>query len=178
MSHLVLVGLMATGKTTVGRILAEALDRPLLDSDHQVEERTGRTVREIWATDGEDVFRSLESEALAEALDRSEPCVIAAAGGVVLGEANRERLGRADAHVVWLRARPETLLDRLEATDDTHRPLLDGDAAGTLKAMFESRGPLYLAVADRIVDVDGATPDQVADQILTGLDDERVGGSR
>lgn len=175
MSHLVLVGLMATGKTTVGRILAQRLDRPLLDSDDQVAERTGRTVREIWATDGEDVFRTLEAEALADALDRREPCVIAAAGGVVLSETNRDRLGRADTHVVWLRARPETLLDRLEATDDTHRPLLDGDPAGTLKGMFESRGPLYLAVADRIVDVDGLTPDQVADEILTGLQDERIG---
>lgn len=178
MSHLVLVGLMATGKTTVGRILSEALDRPLLDSDAQIEARTGRTVREIWRTDGEARFRELEAEALAEALDREEPVVVAAAGGVVLSDVNRERLSRSDSHVVWLRARTETLLARLQATDDLHRPLLDEDPAGTLQRMFDHRSSLYLAVADRIVDVDGAVPEEVATEILDGVADEIAGARR
>ena len=168
MTHLVLVGLMATGKTTVGRLVADSLGRPLLDSDDQVEARTGRTVREIWRTDGEAVYRKLEADALADALDAVEPSVIAAAGGVVLADENRARLRGADVDVVWLRARPDTLLARIEEADDVHRPLLDDDPAGMLERMARDRTPLYAAVADRVVDVDDRAPAQVADEIIEG----------
>jgi shikimate kinase len=97
-THLVLVGMMGVGKSTVGRMVAAELDRPLFDSDEMIEERTGRTVREIWATDGEPAFRTLETDTLLEALAEPEPSVIAAAGGVVLSERNREALQTADAH--------------------------------------------------------------------------------
>jgi phospholipid transport system substrate-binding protein len=90
--HLVLVGMMGAGKTTVGRILGERLGRRVVDSDQVIESRTGRTVREIFATDGEAAFRALETEALIEALTEQEPLVIAAAGGVVLSEQNRAAL--------------------------------------------------------------------------------------
>jgi shikimate kinase len=82
--HVVLVGLMGTGKTTTGRILARRLRRRLLDSDQLVEARTGRTVREIFEADGEDAYRTLETAALLDALAEPEPAVIAAAGGVVI----------------------------------------------------------------------------------------------
>ena len=82
--HLVLVGMMGTGKTTVGTVLAQRLGRPLIDSDAEVEARTGRTVREIFETDGEAAYRALETEALVDALASPVPAVIAAAGGVVL----------------------------------------------------------------------------------------------
>lgn len=167
--HVVLVGLMATGKTTVGRIVADELDRPLHDSDQQVESRTGRTVRDIWRTDGEDAFRELEAEALADALDAPEPSVIAAAGGVVLAERNRRRLKQADVEVVWLRASVDTLLDRVRAADDTHRPLLDDDPAGKLEAMARDRGAFYDDVADVVFDVDGCSPAEVAAQIVRHL---------
>lgn len=169
MSHLVLVGLMATGKTTVGRLLAEALDRPLLDSDDQVEARTGRTVREIWRTDGEPTFRRLEAEVLAEALASPTPAVIAAAGGVVLAEQNRALLCGDQADVVWLRARIETQLARVRTANDVHRPLLDDDPAGMLERMARDRTPLYEAVADRIVDVDDRTPSDIATEILEDM---------
>ena len=80
---------MGSGKTTVGRLVAERLDRPFLDSDEVIEARTGRTVREIFATDGEPAFRALEADVLAEALGTAPPAVVAAAGGTVLAEANR-----------------------------------------------------------------------------------------
>src|SRR5258705_11543535 len=90
--HLVLVGMMGAGKTTVGSRLARRLDRPFVDSDVQVEGRAGRTVRQIFEAEGEAAFRALESEVLAEALGSEEPAVIAAAGGTVLDPNNRRRM--------------------------------------------------------------------------------------
>ena len=102
--HVVLVGLMGVGKSTVGARLADSLGWPLVDSDEQVESATGRTVREIFESDGEPAFRALEARALAEALDAPGPSIIAAAGGVVLAEENRRRLQAPKVEVVWLRA--------------------------------------------------------------------------
>lgn len=153
---------MATGKSTVGRIVAEALDRPLFDSDDQVEAMTGRTVREIWRTEGEQAFRGLETAALTEALAADQASVIAAAGGVVLAAENRLLLAADHVEVVWLRARPETLVARVTAVGDGHRPLLDDDPAGMLVRMESDRRSLYQSVADRIVDVDERTPHEVA----------------
>lgn len=169
MRHLVLVGLMATGKTTIGALVAATLRRPLIDSDAQVEATTGRTVREIWRTEGEDAFRRLEAAALAAALDHPEPAVIAAAGGVVLRDENRARLGREDVDVVWLRARPETLLERVALADDVHRPLLDEDPAGMLERMALDRAPLYEEVADHVVDVDGRPLDEIAGDVVRSV---------
>ena len=168
--HLVLVGLMATGKTTIGSLVAGALGRPLIDSDEQVEASTGRTVREIWRTDGEQAFRELEASAFAAALDNPEPAVIAAAGGVVLREGSRSRLRRDDVDVVWLRARPETLLERVRLADDVHRPLLDDDPAGMLERMAGERAPLYEEVADHVVDVDGRPLDEIAGDVVRRID--------
>lgn len=170
--HVVLIGMMATGKSTVGALLADALGRSLLDSDDHVEARTGRTVREIWRTDGEPAFRALEAEALAAALDDTEPSVIAAAGGVVLAEQNRRRLRAADVDVVWLRAAVETLLARVRASGDTHRPLLDDDPAGMLERMAHDRTTLYEEVADHVVDVDSCTPEAVAARVLALVEGE------
>jgi shikimate kinase len=168
--HLVLVGLMAVGKTTVSRLVAEELGRPLIDSDAQVEALTGRTVREIWHTEGEPAFRRLESRALAAALDSAEPSVIAAAGGVVLAPENRTRLMAEGTEVVWLRASTDTLLQRLRSGRPGHRPLLDDDPEGMLERMALDRAPLYEAVADRVVDVDGLTPAEVSAAVVEGLD--------
>ncbi len=157
---------MATGKSTVGRLVAEALGRPLVDSDDQVEQMTGRTVREIWQSDGEEAFRRLETAALAEALADRSPSVVAGAGGVVLAEENRVLLAADHVEVVWLRAAPATLLARVQAADDTHRPLLDDDPAGMLERMETQRRGLYESVADRIVDVDDLAPEDVAATIV------------
>ena len=169
MTHLVLIGLMATGKTSVGALVAAALGRPLLDSDREIETRTGRTVREIWRTDGEPVFRRHEAEVLADALASAEPVVIAAAGGVVLDPDNRARIRDSGADVVWLRARPDTLLRRLRAAEHEHRPLLDDDPEGTLVRMHEDRSPIYAEVSGTVVDVDDLEPQDVADRILAAV---------
>jgi shikimate kinase len=160
----VLVGLMGSGKSTVGRLLAERLHRPFFDSDAMVEARTGRTVREIFESDGEAAYRRLETDALLAALDSPIPAIIAAAGGVVLSAVNREALRDRAAKVVWLRASPQLLVHRALRAD--HRPLLEQDPAGTMARMADDRRDLYEEVADGIVDIDGLTPTQVADRVL------------
>jgi shikimate kinase len=159
---------MGTGKSTVGRIVAQRLQRDLVDTDSAVEARTGRTVRQIFSDPepdgGEAAFRKLESEVLAEALDSDPPVVIAAAGGVVLAAENRAALRRAAAKVVWLSADPSLLVSRAKAAG--HRPLLDADPAGVLQAMAVARQPLYREVAHVVVSVDGRSPSEVADAVL------------
>ena len=154
---------MGSGKTSVGRMVARRLGRAFLDSDEQVEERTGRTVREIFETDGEAAFRRLEADVLAEALARPDPAVVAAAGGVVLDAGNRRRL-KDQATVVWLRAEPAVLVTRVRSGD--HRPLLAADPLAVLEGMKAAREPLYREVADHIVDVGHTPVTQVVESVL------------
>lgn len=154
--HVVLVGMMGAGKTTVGRHLARRLQWPFLDTDREVERRTGRRVAEIFAEDGEPAFRALESAVVADLAAESEPKVIAAAGGAVLDPVNRAALRRAGI-VVWLVAPLGTLLDR--TARGTHRPALSEDPAGTLTTMITDRTPLYEELAD--LTVDSAEPVEV-----------------
>jgi 5-deoxy-5-amino-3-dehydroquinate synthase len=164
--HIVLVGLMGTGKSTVGALVAERLGRLLLDSDAMVEARTGRTVREIWLSDGEPAYRVLETDALREALAAPAPVVIAAAGGVVLSEANRLMLRDSGAEVVWLQAAPDELVERVAAQG--HRPLLDDDPLGTLRSMEVARRQWYDEVATSTLVTSGRSPDELAAAIYDG----------
>jgi shikimate kinase len=161
--HIVLVGLMGTGKTTVGSILAQRLGCALVDSDLLVEARERRTVREIWLSDGEATYRVMETAALREGLAAQEPAVIAAAGGVVLSEENRRLLVDSGACVVWLQADVSVLLDRVRT--QPHRPLLDDDPEGTLRRMMDERSALYDEVSVHAVDA-LAPPDIVADRVM------------
>ena len=156
--------MMGAGKSSVGRVLARRLGRELFDSDEMIETRTGRTVRDIWLEDGEPAFRALEAEVLSDSLASSPPSVIAAAGGVVLSEANRTVLKGTDAHVVWLLADVDLLVDRVR--NGMHRPLLDDDPEGTLRRMYEERSDLYQDVADAIVSVDHRSINDVAGAVL------------
>jgi shikimate kinase len=166
-THVVLVGMMGTGKTTVGKIVAGRLGRPFSDSDDVIEARTGRTVKQISHEEGVAAYRVHETQVLLDALASNLPSVIAAAGGVVLSAANRTALRAADATVVWLKADPLLLVDRV--TSAGHRPLLDDDPAGTLQRMFREREHLYRYVADAIVDIDGRDVTQVVDAVLEAI---------
>ena len=159
--------MMGAGKTSVGRRLAECRGWEFFDSDRQVELMTGRTVAEIWRSDGEPVFRRLEAQVLADALASTTPRVIAAAGGTVLDEQNR-RLMALHHPVVWLRARPETLAGRVGSS--VHRPLLDQDPAGVLVQLDAARRPYYEEIADVVVDVDDLTQEQVVSCIDAALE--------
>lgn len=162
--HVVLVGMMGAGKSTVGRVLAARLGREVCDSDVMIEAQTGRTVREIFAAEGELAFRALETAALVDALADPQPRVIAAAGGVVLAEANRAALRASQAQVVWLSAHIDTLVARV--LNGVHRPLLDGDPEAALRQLAAEREPLYREVADAIVSVDGRSVDEVVEAVL------------
>jgi shikimate kinase len=150
--HVVLVGLMGVGKTTVGRRLAKELQRPFADVDEQIELHAGLTVPAIFRDLGEARFRELEAEVLAGLLGRDVPLVLAAGGGAVTGDADRAALAGSGAYVVWLRASAGFLAGR---TDASHRPLLAaGDPEATLARLLAERAPLYEGVADVAVDVE------------------------
>jgi shikimate kinase len=149
--HVVLVGLMGVGKSTVGRRLAKELQRPFADVDEQIELQVGVTIPNLFSEQGEPAFRALEATMLADLLARPMPLVLAAGGGVVTSAGNRAALAAADAYVVWLRASAGFLAAR---TDPTHRPLLAGNATGALARLLAERAPLYEQVADVAVDVE------------------------
>lgn len=158
--------MMGAGKTTLGQRLARILGRPFVDSDQQVEARTGRTVREIFESDGEPAFRALETDALADALAMEEPAVIAAAGGTVLSDLNRSRM-RDGGTVVWLRADPAVLADRVR--NGSHRPLLAQDPAQRLRDLDAQRRDLYADVADHVIDTSGRGADEVVSELVALL---------
>jgi len=163
--HLVLVGLMGAGKTTVGERCAERLVRPFVDTDEIVESVARRSVQEIFAEGGESAFRDLERDAVRDATASPVAAVIACGGGAVLDPENRRRLHAAGT-VVWLRAAPAVLAERVDA-DDVNRPLLaPRAAASTLERLALVRAAAYEAIADAIVDTDGLTVDEVADAVL------------
>jgi len=167
--HLALVGMMGSGKTTIGVRVAEARHRPFLDSDQMIESREGRTVRDIWLAEGEPAYRVMESEVLREALASPDPVVIGAAGGVVLREENRRLLERADVLTVRLDAPPEVLVGRVRHQD--HRPLIDDDPLATLRRLSAEREVLYQEVADVTIEVAEATVEEITEQVLDALDE-------
>lgn len=150
--HVALVGLMGSGKTTVGRRAAKLLDRPFVDLDEAFIPRYGRTVADVFAADGEAAFRRLEEDLLHEVLGVATPLVVGCGGGIVTVEGSRRRLREPDVHVVWLRADPAFLASRVHARAD--RPLLAAsDPRAVLERLAEERAPWYAEVADDVVDV-------------------------
>ncbi|MEQ1786820.1 MAG: shikimate kinase [Acidimicrobiales bacterium] len=152
--HVVLVGLMGSGKTTVGRRVAGILGRHFVDADAALEEIADRSIAEIFEQDGEAAFRDLESDTFEELLEHHEPCVIASGGGLVLRSDNRARLRRHDVTVVFLDAGPAFLASRVEGK--THRPLINSAASArdVLERLHAERVPLYAEVADITVAVE------------------------
>jgi shikimate kinase len=162
---IVLMGFMGTGKSEVGRRLAQRLGRAFVDTDQLVEERAGKRVAAIFADDGEPAFRMLERAAVADAAARGG-AVIAVGGGAVLDPENVRHL-RAAGVLVYLRARPEVVLRRIG--DTTHRPLLRDDPKGTIDRLLAERGPVYAAAADVTVDTSEHTADEVVREIQQAL---------
>jgi shikimate kinase len=165
--HVVLVGMMGSGKSTVGPALAARLGRQFADLDGLVEAASKMTVREFFARYGEDEFRNTEGVLLDAALGVPERGVIGCGGGIVTRVGNRRLLRDGRAFVVWLRAEPETLAERLDGVTD--RPLLDGDAVGNLQRLAGERAAWYDEVADLVVDVDALDPAAVVDAVTTAM---------
>jgi shikimate kinase len=166
MSHLVLVGLMGSGKTTVGRRCAELLERPFVDTDDVVVTMTGMPFTEFFAAYGEPAFRELERQAVADVTASPAPLVIACGGGAVLDADNRRRL-RASGTVVWLQAPVAVLAARVG--DGASRPLLAADPPGALRRLAASREPAYEAAAHATVDTGDLGVDAAAQAVLDVL---------
>ena len=165
---IVLVGMMGTGKTSVGRAIAEHLNIPFLDLDEEIERRAGKHVSEIFAEQGEGVFRLLESEALSDLVGRAASAfVLSTGGGVVTVARNRELLSEPTLDVVLLEAPIDELLERLP-TDDG-RPLLRGDRREALESLWLSREDHYRRTARVIVQTEGLSVEEVARSVLREL---------
>ncbi len=160
--HVLVIGMMGSGKTTVGRAAARLLSRPFHDSDEEVLARTGMTVPEIFARRGEAAFRAEERAVLAAALASPVPSVIAVAGGAVFDPDSRRRIRRGGV-VVWLRAQPHVLAARVGP--GTGRPLLEHDPTGAIRRLDAARRPVYRALADATVDSDCERPEMVAERV-------------
>jgi shikimate kinase len=164
--HLVLIGLSGSGKSTIGPRLARRLDLLYVDTDKSVVARTSKPIHEIFASEGEPVFRAYEREAVREAV-AGPRAVISTGAGAPINPANRALLWEGNT-VVWLDAPIEVLVARLSRSDRPgreRRPLLDGDAASKLPALLEARRPIYESAHVR-VETDAARPDVVVTEIL------------
>jgi shikimate kinase len=166
LKHLVLVGLMGAGKTTVGRRCAQLLERDFVDTDDVVVRLAGMPVPEFFAANGEPAFRALERQAVADVCASPVPLVIACGGGSVVDADNRRCLA-GSGFVVWLRAPVAVLTERVGEGAD--RPLLAGDPRGNLARLLALREPAYEAVADAVVDTEGLGIDDVATAVLAAF---------
>ena len=165
---------MGSGKTTVGKRIAQELGYAFVDSDDVVASTAGKSVREIFAQDGEAVFRQCESEAIKSVLaDRQSSVVLATGGGAVISSENRQLISEQASTVVWLDASVEDLVVRTKS--GATRPLLDGDAATTLQSLSSQRSAWYDEVATVRIDTRGKTVAKVCSAVVDAI---RAGADR
>ncbi len=162
-----LVGLPGSGKSTVGRQLARRLQLPFVDSDHRIESRLGCPIREYFEREGEEKFRDIEQQAIEE-LTTNAQGILSTGGGVVLREANRNRL-RECSHVVYLKSSPEELIHRLR--HDNSRPLLQvADPLSRLRDLYAVRDPLYQSVAHFVIETGRPSVATLTNMIIMQLE--------
>lgn len=162
-SHIALIGLPGSGKSTIGRYLSRRWSMPFVDVDTAIEEQIQCTIREFFAKEGEETFRAIEEEVLARLLAAEHKAVIATGGGAVLKRTNREQLAQ-HAQVVYLSAAPHEIARRLQK--DTQRPLLQvGNPLQRLLDLHAVRDPLYREVANFVVSGAGLSAPQVAQRV-------------
>ena len=173
--RVLLVGLMASGKSTLGQAISAASGWPVLDNDVLLERSTGCSAVVLLEQQGLAALRAAESHVLTLTLTTPGPLVAGVAAGVVLDVRDRERL-RLGGHVVYLRTPVGTLARRVEAlarrvSTVDHRPFLDDDQVVVLQAMSDERDPLYLEVASQVLDMAVLSPQQAVDAVLAALTD-------
>ncbi len=164
--HLFLVGFMGSGKSTVARLIAGVLGAPLIDLDERISHTAGRSIAQVFAADGEEAFRDLESAELART-ESETPSVVACGGGVVLRPENRALLTRLGT-VAYLHVTAGEAIARIG--DAESRPLLSGPGAPlAATALLAARESLYRSIADFTVETVGRSAQDVADDVLIAL---------
>lgn len=163
-TSIALIGFMASGKTTVAKMLAEKLGKELAEIDVLIEQRAGKNIADIFASEGEPAFRQLEVETIKDVSVRHNQ-VIACGGGAVLNKANIANL-KQEAVVIYLDVSPEAVLERAQK-DTTVRPLLKVEnKAERINALMSQRQSLYEQAADIKIDTSGLSASEVASEII------------
>ncbi len=166
MKNIVLIGFMGTGKSAVGKRLARALHFRFVDTDGLIEQKTGKTISDIFEQEGEGAFRALEEEVIRE-VTQQEQQVISTGGGAVLNRNNIDRLGQ-NGILVWLRASPETILRRAQRRPEK-RPLLKvSDPQREIERLLQERIPYYQQAVFS-VETSNISVDEAADQVKKGI---------
>ena len=162
--NLILIGFMGSGKTSVGLKLSYRLKMAVEDTDKLIERRAGRSIRDIFASDGESYFRRKETQLLRELTKKKQSTrIYSVGGGTPVNPENRPLLKQLGT-VIWLRIRPETVYARLEG--DVTRPLLQcEDPLGRIRELMDERREAYAACADITVDVDGLEMEKILGRI-------------
>ena len=165
--NVVLIGYRGTGKSSVGKILAARLDRPLLSTDAEVVRMAGQTIPVLVEQHGWEHFRDLESKVCQELAGRND-LIVDTGGGAILRSQNVEVLKQA-GKLFWLTASVETIAGRIGS--DTQRPSLTGTKSfiDEIRDVLQARLPTYQAAADYVIQTEGRTLSQVADEILARL---------
>jgi len=169
-TNIALIGFMGTGKSAVGKVLAERLGRKLVEMDRLIEEVAGKPIPDIFQQDGEIAFRELEIEATKKVAHGSNQ-VIACGGGIVLNNINIDRL-RETSSIIYLKASPITILQRTSGGEN-ERPLLDvADPARQIQELLRFRKPFYERAADITINTSRLSTERVASQIIDRLKDD------
>lgn len=169
MNNIILIGYMGSGKTTVGKRLAEVCSVPkkyiFVDTDELIVQQQQRSINEIFATDGELAFREMETELLKQLItEKSKNMILSTGGGMPVKEENRSLLSVLGT-VIYLKANPQTIYTRIK--DDTTRPLLQCENPMTkITEMITQRNPIYEASASMIVDTDKVSHSEVVNEII------------
>ncbi len=169
-TNIALIGFMGTGKTAVGKVLAEKLGRSFVELDSLIEQKAGMSIPDIFQQDGEIAFRELEMRVTEEVANKKK-AVIACGGGIVLNKINIDRL-RENARMVYLTASPGVILKRV-ANEEGQRPLLEVDNPTlTIRELLGFRKPFYERAADIIINTSKLDINSVAEQIISRLKDD------
>ncbi len=173
MKHVILMGFMGSGKSTVGYRLSYRLKKCLIDTDKLIEQKEGMTISDMFAKKGEAYFRQKETEYLNSLFHELGSRILSLGGGTPIREENRgiiKRLGK----VIYLKASPETIYERVKY--DTKRPLLQcEDPKGRIEALLKERNPIYESVADIVICVDGKHIQEVVQEIVEAVRNENTG---
>jgi shikimate kinase len=169
MNTIYLTGFMGSGKTTVGKELGDCLGLPVIDTDHYIEEKSGRSISSMFEKEGEAYFREQEHKALMEA--SGDDVIVTTGGGIVTGEANRQWM-KETGFIIYLHCDLDEIQARLQE-DDT-RPLFKGKPLQSIQQLYDKRQPLYKD-CHLIVNTSGKEVSKIADEIAEWLKGNKIG---